>query len=292
MSRYNLGALALFALALLLGAPRVAHAETYNTCTGFITSLPAVITTQGTWCFKQDLATAVTTGNAITVNTNNVTIDCNNYKLGGLAAGLGTQTVGIYADSRLNLTVRHCSIRGFMWGVQLIGSGGGHAIEDNRFDNNTYVGIGVTGDGSVIQSNRVFDTGQTTVFANAYGIAGTDSVDITDNTVSNVVARTGGGGSVFGIQVSQDSSGRILRNGVRGLLKDGAGTAYGIDSLTGTDRIVIADNQLVGDTLAGSKGLFCITTNSRAKDNVINGFGTTDIGSTSCGDAGGNDFTP
>src|SRR4249919_615558 len=116
MTRFCLCAFLLLGIALLV-APRAAHAETYNTCTGFITSVPTVITTQGTWCLKQDLTTALTIGVAITINTNNVTIDCNDFKLGGLAAGVGSQVHGIYAANRSNLTVRHCNIRGFYNGV-------------------------------------------------------------------------------------------------------------------------------------------------------------------------------
>src|SRR4249920_3466180 len=91
--------------ALLLGCAGSAHAaQSYDNCTGFITSLPAVITTQGTWCLKQDLATTVTSGSAITINTNNVTIDCNDFKLGGLGAGLATLANGIYSLNRVNAT--------------------------------------------------------------------------------------------------------------------------------------------------------------------------------------------
>src|SRR6185369_16529682 len=95
MKHASLGKLILVTLVLFLTVPRLASAaESYDNCTGFITSLPAVVTTQGTWCLKQDLATAITSGNAITINTGNVTIDCNDFKLGGMSAGLATQAIG------------------------------------------------------------------------------------------------------------------------------------------------------------------------------------------------------
>ena len=83
-------------IACLLGPRDVRAAESYDNCSGFVTSLPAVITTQGTWCLTADLATAMTSGVAITIATNNVTIDCNNFKLGGLSAGVDTTTIGIF----------------------------------------------------------------------------------------------------------------------------------------------------------------------------------------------------
>ncbi|HEY0661599.1 MAG TPA: hypothetical protein VGD21_09825, partial [Lysobacter sp.] len=71
-------------LAILLAGPvapaPAQAAQSYDNCTGFIDSLPATITTQGTWCLRKDLSTAMSSGNAITIATNNVTIDCNDFK--------------------------------------------------------------------------------------------------------------------------------------------------------------------------------------------------------------------
>ncbi len=82
--------------ALAFTAP--AQAETMN-CTP-ITALPAVITVQGIYCFTADLATAMTSGNAIDIQTSNVVLDLNGFKLGGLGAGLGTLANGIVASDR------------------------------------------------------------------------------------------------------------------------------------------------------------------------------------------------
>src|SRR5207342_3852578 len=104
--------LTLFALCLgLIMTP--AHAETFHTCGTIIASIPTVITTQGVYCLSHDVNTAITSGKAIDVQTNNVTIDCNGYKIGGLAAGSSSQTYGIFAISRQNITVRNCGVRGF-----------------------------------------------------------------------------------------------------------------------------------------------------------------------------------
>ena len=120
-------------------------AESYDNCTGFVDSLPAVISSQGTWCLRKDLATPVGTGVAIDIRTNNVTLDCNDFKIGGLAAGSGTRTNGIGATGRSNITVRHCSVRGFFHGIKL--DGAGHLIEHNLLDRSTWMGISVAGDG-------------------------------------------------------------------------------------------------------------------------------------------------
>ena len=276
---------ALMALAFLSIGATASAAESYDNCTGFITSLPTVITTQGTWCLKQDLATAVTSGNAISINTNNVTIDCNNFKLGGLAAGAGTIAIGIYAQDRVNETVRHCNVRGFYAGIDLVGSGGGHVVEANRLDGNTSYGVDVDGDGSLIRNNLVFNTGGSTVSNTAYGIVSNMSVDVLDNSVFGVTATSGGGGNAVGINTGSEDGGTVAGNRIRGLVKDGAGQAYGIyNSFSG--RISVRDNNVFGP---GAMGIHCFDASGSMKDNQINGFTSA---TDNCIDSGGNAIIP
>jgi len=289
MTRFFSCALILMALAPLL-APRAAHAaQGYDNCTGFITSVPTVISTQGTWCLKQDLATAIASGKAIDIQTNNVTIDCNDFKLGGLAAGPATAAYGIYASNRANATVRNCNIRGFYFGIEFTGaSGSGHAIEDNRFDGNTYMGMLIQGDGSVVRRNRVFDSGDSTTTNSAYGIYTQGAVDVLDNTVTGVTAHSGDNGSAVGIQTETASSRRIAGNGVSGLVSDGTGHAYGILN-AGSDRLTLRDNDLVGNKDGASEGMRCTNGNGRALDNTISGF---TVAIVLCNDSGGNALIP
>lgn len=265
----------LFLVALGLLAPRPAQAETYNTCAGFVTSLPAVINTQGNWCFKKDLATAITSGNAITINVNNVTIDCNNFKLGGLAAGAGTTADGIVAVGRQNETVRNCNIRGFYHGVNFNTGGGGHVVEDNRFDGNTFISIFVEGDGSEVQRNRAFDTGSSTEVStfNAIGISTLGSVDVLNNAVTGVVAVSGGGGNAYGIYSTGNSGSSINDNRIRNVLKDGAGVEYGIFEGSSA-RVSMRGNDLTGDGSVGSIGMSCIDAVAFATENMLNGYET------------------
>ncbi|HEY0661048.1 MAG TPA: right-handed parallel beta-helix repeat-containing protein, partial [Lysobacter sp.] len=249
--------------ALLVLAVLPARAETYHTCAGFIDSLPATISTQGVWCLRHDLSTAVTTGAAITINTNNVTIDCNDFKLGGLAAGAGTGAVGIYTSNRLNATVRNCNVRGFLYGLLFAASapasGGGHVIEDNRFESNTSVGLQVEGDGSVVRRNLVTDTGGSTASSGfAYGIYTAFSADVIDNTINGVLptANVGGDGNGVGIFTGFNANGSIIGNRVRGIVGLGTSEADGIYN-TNSVRVLMERNHLVGDGSAGSIGLRC-----------------------------------
>ena len=277
------------AIAILLLLSPAASADTFETCTGTITALPAVITTQGTWCLANDLATGVTSGDAVTIATNNVTIDCNGYKLGGLSAGTGTLTIGIHATGRANATVRGCSIRGFHQGVLFEGAGGGHAVEDNRFDGNTWVAVAVEGDGSLVQRNRIADTGGSTVSGSPVGIRTLYSVDILDNTIRDVFATAVGDGGAYGIVTSDNPDGQIARNRVRRILKYDTGVAFGIRNDT-AGRISLRDNEVIGDGSAGSTGLFCDTgSQAITLDNLISRF---DVANTDCNDDGGNVVMP
>ena len=162
----------LVVLASLVALAGTAVADETTFCNFFITSLPYTISTQGHYCFNKNLSTAITSGNAITVNSDFVVIDLNNFKLGGGSAGLGTAAIGIHAIDRQNITVRNGNIRGFRKAIWLendaLDRSGGHLIENNILDSNTQKGAEVdAGDvGSlpnVLRNNTITNTGGSTV---------------------------------------------------------------------------------------------------------------------------------
>jgi len=264
-------------LALVAGAsvlrpvPSLA-AESYDNCTGFITSVPATITTQGVWCMDRDLSTAIASGHAITVATNNVTIDCNHFKLGGLQAGPETQAGGIHSYDRLNVTVRNCNIRGFLRGVYL-GYGGGHLVESSRFDGNTHMGILLEQTpGSIIRNNLVIDTGGSLAIFRATGIRAQSGVDVIDNTVIGV-APAADNQNATGIETDQNSRGSVAGNRVRGLQSTGTGVDRGIYN-NNAGGIIVRDNSVQGSRRAGGVGIHCTTNRATARDNVITDFET------------------
>ena len=256
-------------LALLAGlcaAPAYA-AESYDNCTGFIETIPAVISTQGTWCLHHDVATAVTTGYAIDIQANNVTIDCNGFKIGGMSAGTASSARGVHAFDRLNITVRNCGIRGFYTGI-LLNFGGGHLVEDNRLDQNLRVGIFVANGGnSRVQRNRVFDTGGATGDAFSVGIQA--QADVLDNTVAGAFTSEPTS-SISGIRLTGDGN-AARGNQVSDLLVTGVGAAIGIFA-NGAHQSVSANTITnvpavagTGITGAGVNSTFC-------RNNEVTGF--------------------
>ena len=131
-----------------------------------IMAVPVTISTPGVHCFKKVISTAMASGNAITVNANNVTIDFNDFELDGLGAGPNTEAIAVYALNRRNLTIRNARIRGFRQGIAIEETensnlSAGHLIEDSSFEGNTYKGIHVAGFGVTIRRNRITDTDST-----------------------------------------------------------------------------------------------------------------------------------
>ena len=220
MHTAKLAASLLVLLALVFSATP-AQAETVNCI--HITSLPAVITVQGIYCFTGDLSTSMTTGAAINIQTNNVVLDLNGFKLGGLAAGPGTGAIGIFATDRQNITIKNGTVRGFLRGIWFDGAASqGHVVEDMRLDQNTFVSIQVQAARSIIRNNLVVATGGcTTCGANA---------------------------DAFGITVSSSAETRVLNNDVIDTVPTGSGTAWGIrfssalGVLAVNNRISSADN--------------------------------------------------
>jgi len=267
-------ALLLLPCLYYLVATMPARAETIETCAGTIDQLPATIDTQGSWCLDHDLSTALASGGAITIATNNVTIDCNGFKLGGLAAGESSQATGILAVDQHNITVRNCGVRGFHRGIALGGSG--HLVQDNRLDQNLSVGIAVFGEGHHVQGNRVFDTGGTPAGAASYGITG--SADMIDNTVDGVFAAAAVA-SVYGIATFEAGS-EVRGNRVRNLAPQGGGAAIGV--LAGAAGITLRGNTLSLVAETAGHGIYATGTDTFCTDNVAirfaSGFFSCDLG--------------
>jgi nitrous oxidase accessory protein NosD len=213
-----------------LSAPT--QAETIN-CTA-ITSLPYTISTQGVYCLTGNLATAQTTGSAITISANNGTLDLNGWKLGGQAAGVETQSNGIHSFA-VNVTVKNGIVRGFYNGIYLFGRGA--VVEELRVDQSTRTGIYVAGAGSLVRRNQVVDTGGSTVMSSAFGIANmADGARIEQNTVSGLAPGTG---TAYGIFTNPSVNSLICGN----FLANTAASPSGVGiSLNSTSRVTVVDN--------------------------------------------------
>ena len=284
--RRMFGATLAIAMMVPLGA---LAAESYDSCTGYIDTLPADISTPGNWCLRKNLRTGIADGAAISVQASNVTIDCNHFRVGGLTGGRGTMAIGIRSANTFNMTVRNCSVRGFRLGI-FTEAGGGHLIERNRLDGNTELGIGVYSPGSTVRNNLVLDTGGGTATANgAQGVVASGGVDVVDNTVAGVISnKLQPNNDARGIVAVDNASGSVVGNRIRGVVPSGAGPSFGIIDFT-SGSSVIRDNIVQGSGLPGSTGIFCNTGATLSKDNAVAGF---EVGVDRCTSAGDTVASP
>ncbi|TMK14925.1 MAG: hypothetical protein E6G72_00930, partial [Alphaproteobacteria bacterium] len=243
-------ALALAALAAAASSARAA--SSYDNCVGYIDA-PNFIPKPGTWCLRQNLVTSITSGAAIEINADHVTIDCNGFVLDNSPGGPRTGATGVASYGYSGITVRNCAIQGFANGISVIGgtsAKGGHVIENNRVRQSRASGISVEGYGSVIRDNIVANTGGGPGVSAALGIFASGRVDVVDNVIDGVFGDNSlADFQTFGIYYAESGSvnavvgAKIERNRVRNLTQKGNSPSEGIE--------VVGHGILVRDNLIG-----------------------------------------
>ena len=202
---------AVFAAATLFPHAARAAAST-DSCAGrIVSSLPATLSAQGTWCLASSLSTAIASGAAITVTTNNVALDCNGHRISGTAEAATTQAVGVVASGR-NFTLRNCRFTGLAFGTQIVGDGA--IVESNGFRLMTVAAIVVDGHQTTIRGNRIAGVHAPGGTQAQAGIAVAGTADVTDNTVHGVYASEAAPGA-YGIYIEDGFGGTVHDNRIR-----------------------------------------------------------------------------
>ena len=258
--------------------------------------VPTVIATPGTWCLRKDLSTSDPDFRAIDIQTNNVTINCNSFRLQNLATGTGPYSSGVaVGGGSSNVTVRNCTIDGFGYGIWITGSppGTGYVIESNRFSQSRFVGIRMDGFGSVIRNNILTNTGGASGTTVASGIQAFGRIDVLDNVVDGVFGE-GYQGSFKAIGITAGDANQlntpegtfvgfeVRGNRVRNLLQKNDVSEGIVVSGTG---ILVSDNPIGQPTPTVGWGVVCFG-DARARDNVVKNYGI-GVGGA-CTDDGGN----
>ncbi|QSX76915.1 right-handed parallel beta-helix repeat-containing protein [Agrilutibacter solisilvae] len=281
-------------LVLAAAGVGTAHAES-SVCTP-ITSLPAVITSQGVYCLAVDANITLFQGTGLRIAAGNVTVDCNGHRITGPGAANGIEATDV-----ANATVRNCDIRGFQTGILLGGKGtSSPRVENNTIQASTLRGIHVEGTGALIRGNRVFDTGGFQSSGTA-GISVTgDEVRVEGNQVAGVhsASYSAVGISISGIYstvtdnaisdlVSGDQSPVVVGIGVYG---DGwywavQGSVQGNSIMAGAAATPANGFPVVAGRI-GTRPYSAVV----CKDNVMMGFSVPNGGTAlgKCKDGGGN----
>src|SRR5713226_3625131 len=117
--RLGRGLIALLNTIVLVGATRVqtARADEATFCNVFITSVPYTITTQGHYCLDRNITTTFNDPRplaaAITIDSDFVVLDFNNFKLEGPPFSGDQQPSAVFSRNHRNIVVRNAIIRNF-----------------------------------------------------------------------------------------------------------------------------------------------------------------------------------
>lgn len=235
----------LAAAVLLLGLTAARAAAQTTGCTE-ITAVPYTISSPGIYCLTANLSYASSSGAAITITTDGVTVDLNGHTLSGSAPS--NSASGVLATGSARLTVRNGTIKSFFAGVYVSGAGSNaHVIERLRLWYNWHYGIYVYGAGSVVRDCEVHYTGASTLDPNAVGIqiGGAAAASI-GNVVHTVTAGAGGvSRGIYAVTFSQSIVGNRVSGAMEGITMSWPSTKY-------RDNIVFGTTPYVGGTDIGN----------------------------------------
>ncbi|MBI5635036.1 MAG: right-handed parallel beta-helix repeat-containing protein [Nitrospirae bacterium] len=231
----------------LLPAPAAAQGQT-TICTYTINTLPYTASAPGTYCLKAHKTTSMTSGNAITINSDDVVIDLNGFTIDGTSGGPATQAFGISGTSgtsRKNFIVRNGTVKGFLVGVSII-NGGDHLVEGIHADQSLGYGISIiAASRSIIRNNIVTNTGGYDIIGytttGIFSWNGRNNV-IVNNDITNFTATMPS--SAFGINVAGACGGTIIEGNRIGNLTSPWGNAIGIYADGAWEGVSIINNRL------------------------------------------------
>jgi len=258
-------------LALFAWAKPVQAAKSFDQCQYYVDSVPAVITTPGMWCLRKNLQVTTPLNSAINIQASNTTLDCKDFMIDGTVIASDQAQWAIISDQQHDVTVRNCNIRGFLVGIAIYSTTSrANSVINNRIWKAYSSGIDVVGDGSTVRGNVLFDGGNRADGEAAGGISVWGAVDVIDNLISGISASKS---SVGGISAN-DFSGHIVGNRVRGLTAGVISHPSVAIYIVGASHAIVRDNDISGEGLPLTAGLFCRSASGRLKGNVIKGMET------------------
>lgn len=149
--------LALLVITALHWMPSVAVRADDVVCTP-VTAVPYVIATPGKYCLERNLAMSGTAVAAITINTSQVTLDCNDHVI---SRGSSSAQYGVLGNDKSLLKIRNCVLHLFPTGIALTRA----RVADIRENVITTTGTGILLTG---HSLDVYDNTVTGLYSSSY----------------------------------------------------------------------------------------------------------------------------
>jgi hypothetical protein len=319
--RTSIGRFLSFAGLILVTAPRVfpqgsltppgAPAPTMKTLAQIeprtpISSVPLTINSSGSYYLTQNVS--VSTGNAIDIEADNVTLDLNGFTISSTASPSGGTAINLIGR---NVTILNGLIKsgatvsggvysgtGFRYGIYdvFVGDAAPSNLRVSSVSVSGVLGLGIyLGSSSIVQSCKVDTVGITgigasyvsdSVATNCGAVAGIEaltannstgiSIDGTGVSVYNAYNCTGGsanGDGVNAVVIAANCYGYSASNGngTRGVLATTASHCYGTASV-GSGVVAKTAENCWGDTVSGS-GVFAETANNCYGQSFTSGTG-------------------
>jgi hypothetical protein len=242
-----------------------------------INSVPVVINSPGVYCLDRHLSTGIASGAAITIASDDVTLDLGGFTLAGTAGSSGA-AIGIHAVARQNVTIRDGTVRGFEEGISLFG-GSNNLVERIRAVGNQLRGIGnVGGERNIVRQSQALQTpgrlGAGTP-PSALAVGGTGS-----RALDNDVFGFPGLGPATGVGIAVGGTGVVVQGNRIGN-PPAAGPSFGIVVDPGSADVLVIDNRIttVGTGIDASVGA------AKCRDNF---FANVGMPMDDCTDVGNN----
>ena len=172
---------------------------------------PTTITAGGYYQLTNSIITHATTGNIITIQANNVTVDFNGFFING-PVNAGSNLIGVYANEYGNLTIKNGSIAYCRDGIVFTGNNNStttrninQIIENMRITRCYEYGVNIpaSSPGTAVSNCQFSQIGGSTVtgtFAIAvYGPSSDRTILVRDNIVNTVNAANLGPNQTYGI---------------------------------------------------------------------------------------------
>lgn len=184
-----------------------------------ISKIPVVINKSGVYCLEKNYRYRGEE-NPITINSSHVTLDFKNHKIELVPFNSANKIYGVYSLNSHHIVVKNGQIKGFMYAIYLSDSRGsdtsirshsGHyLIEHMTLKNNFFRGIRLEGVNQKINNCRIFNTGGSTVYENAFSM-GIEMIGPDSRVENNFIEDTkaSGEGENIGISFSNNNANSV-----------------------------------------------------------------------------------
>jgi len=275
-----------FLLVLALAASGLGFAPRAHAveCTEF-TSPNTNIVAGGHYCLANNLAVNSTSGAVVSLNADDIELDCHGYSITNASTNPAGKAYGIYINNRRHVRVHDCHVSGgFAAGIYayqdngLANQNSDIEIRDNSVSGAYWYGILAYGTGITIRGNRIHDIGGRASFAMGIRIGGSlvsgepRFFVVDGNVVSGVDSP---GNNAYAIYGNNPDGSVITNNAIYGtLVHNGSYDGYGVYLFaSASSRNRITGNTITGTSFGPDFGVYGAASDS-CFDNLIRNVST------------------